>query len=426
MILFKTMRKHLILFTLISLISPSFAGLFEWVGGNFEHPPESLSTSLTQETRLWVDSILEPLDSNRMADVHVHLLGLDGDGSGAWVNSDLRKITQPKKYAQFKTYLSAAQVKDTNQTAQQSWDRFKSLVDHHPKKGKFFLFAFDMHYNPQGQVDSSMSTFHIPNELAWSRAQEDTSRYVPVISIHPYKPNAIKDLDQWGKKGVRFMKWLPNAMGMNPADSSIIPFYKKMAEYNITLISHSGEEHAVEADEHQAYGSPQAFKLPLSQGVKVILAHAATTGEFLDLEADPTQAEASQKVPAYQLLARMLDDPQYKGKLFLDISAISLYNHLGPQVDTLLQRQDWHDRMVDGSDYPLPAINFLIRTSKLQSKGYITQAEEEKLNEVYKVNPLLFDLLVKRVMKHPKTKQRLKPEAFHLPTEIGFSGAIRD
>jgi len=209
-------------------------------------------------------------------------------------------------------------------------------------------------------------------------------------------------------------------MGIPPIDSTLIPFYQKMKQYNMVLISHSGEEHAVDADEHQAYGSPLAFRLPLVLGVQVILAHAATTGHHID-ENHPEKI----KIPSYQLLARMLDNPKYQGKLFVDLSAISLYNHLGPQVDTLLQRNDWNVRMMDGSDYPLPAVNFLIRTSKLKSKGYINSEEREMLNEVYSYNPLLFDLLVKRVMKHPKLKTKLSPEAFHFPKSLP-SGAIRN
>lgn len=418
----QVLRPLLIL--LLMLMTQTQAGIFDWVGGQFDHAPKELRQELPLETQQWMDSLLADLDSTQMADVHVHLLSLGHDSSGAWVNPKLRQLSNPVQYAQFKTYLSAAQVSDTNQTSQQSWDRFQDLVRHHPKKGRFFLFAFDQHYSPQGVVDSSLTSFHIPNQLAWDRAQEDPKRYVPVISVHPYKAGAIQEVHYWGQKGVRYMKWLPNAMGMNPSDRSLIPFYQAMAQYDMVLISHSGEEHAVEADEHQAYGNPQAFKLPLETGVRVILAHAATTGEHHDLDKDPQQK--GDKVPSYQLLARMMDDPQYRDKLFLDLSAISLYNHLGPQVDTLLQRSDWHDRMMDGSDYPLPAVNFLIRTSKLRAQGYITSQEEEHLNRIYAINPLLFDLLTKRTMRHPKTKQRLSVSAFHLPKSLPLGQSIRN
>ncbi|MBT6326524.1 MAG: hypothetical protein HOJ35_11185, partial [Bdellovibrionales bacterium] len=51
--------------------------------------------------------------------------------------------------------------------------------------------------------------------------------------------------------------------------------------------------------------------------------------------------------------------------------------------------------------------------------GYITAKEKEILNEIYSYNPLLFDFVSKRLLKHPKTKQKLLPEAFELPKELG-------
>jgi len=58
---------------------------------------------------------------------------------------------------------------------------------------------------------------------------------------------------------------------------------------------------------------------------------------------------------------------------------------------TLLKRQDLHSRLVNGSDYPLPAINSLIWTRSLVRSGFITAEERQSLNEIYDYNPLLFD-----------------------------------
>ena len=69
--------------------------------------------------------------------------------------------------------------------------------------------------------------------------------FSPVISLHPYRPDAIDELDRWGKAGVKYIKWLPNAMGMDPANKAIEPFYRKMKEHNMILLSHGGEEQAV-------------------------------------------------------------------------------------------------------------------------------------------------------------------------------------
>jgi len=50
---------------------------------------------------------------------------------------------------------------------------------------------------------------------------------------------------------------------------------------------------------------------------------------------------------------------------------------------------------VNGSDYPLPAINIVVHTKKLVKMGFITSKERKILNEIYDYNPLLFDMLLK-------------------------------
>jgi len=41
------------------------------------------------------------------------------------------------------------------------------------------------------------------------------------------------------------------------------------------------------------------------------------------------------------------------------------FNRIGKPLTTILAREDLHERLINGSDYPLPAINFLIRTRSL-------------------------------------------------------------
>jgi len=79
---------------------------------------------------------------------------------------------------------------------------------------------------------------------------------------------------------------------------------------------------------------------------------------------------------------------------------------------TLLKRQDLHPRLVNGSDYPLPAVNFLIWTRSLVRDGFITATERNALNEIYDYNPLLFDFVLKRTLRHPQTKQKFAASMF--------------
>jgi mannonate dehydratase len=108
----------------------------------------------------------------------------------------------------------------------------------------------------------------------------------------------------------------------------------------------------------------------------------------------------------------MMDDARYRGRLFGDISAMLQFNRMPEPLLALLERPDLHPRLVNGSDYPLPAINWLIRTRSMARAGFITAEERQALNEIYDFNPLLFDFVLKRTLRHPETGQKLSPSIF--------------
>ena len=85
--------------------------------------------------------------------------------------------------------------------------------------------------------------------------------------------------------------------------------------------------------------------------------------------------------------------------LFGEISATTFFNRVDGTLATLLRRTDLHPRLVNGSDYPLPAINALIRTGKLESLGLITAEQRKILNEIDRHNPLAFDFALKRSVR---------------------------
>jgi mannonate dehydratase len=107
-----------------------------------------------------------------------------------------------------------------------------------------------------------------------------------------------------------------------------------------------------------------------------------------------------------------MDEPKYLGLVFGEISAMLQFNRMPVPFATLLTRQDLHPRLVNGSDYPLPAINALIHTRSLANDGFITADERQALNEIYDYNPLLFDFVLKRTARHPQTKQKLATSVF--------------
>jgi hypothetical protein len=171
---------------------------------------------------------------------------------------------------------------------------------------------------------------------------------------------------------------------------------------------------ALDADEDQRLGNPLLLRRPLDHGVKVIVAHCAGLGSNPDLD-DPQK----RLTPNFDLFVRLMDDKRYLGLVFGEISAMTQFNRLGRPLTTILSRENLHERLVNGSDYPLPAVNVLIRTRPLVRQGYITAAERECLNEIYDYNPLLFDFVLKRTIRSPGTQKRLPASVFMTNSGLG-------
>ena len=113
----------------------------------------------------------------------------------------------------------------------------------------------------------------------FSLADQYPDVFEPVVSVNPYRQDALDELERGAKRGARLVKWLPNAIGIDPADDLCDAFYRRMNELNLILLSHGGEEKAVEAEEDQKLGNPLLLRRPLEVGVKVIVAHCAGLGD---------------------------------------------------------------------------------------------------------------------------------------------------
>jgi len=90
--------------------------------------------------------------------------------------------------------------------------------------------------------------------------------------------------------------------------------------------------------------------------------------------------------------------PRGQARLFGDISAITLRNRPLSIVKTLLTRTDWHNRLLQGSDYPLPGILPLTAPATLAKAGLLPRDAVRDLERTREHNPLLFDLALKRLL----------------------------
>ncbi len=113
----------------------------------------------------------------------------------------------------------------------------------------------------------------------------------------------------------------------------------------------------------------------------------------------------------FELFSRMMGEPRYDGQLYGEISALTQANRTGKALETLISRQDWHTRLVNGSDYPLPGVMPLFTMRHFVKNRYINREQADILTEVRKHNVLLFDLVLKRCLH--LNGNRFSIEIFH-------------
>ena len=330
-------------------------------------------------------------------DCHVHLIGVGDNQSGIYVNPEMQSLLHPIQYSQFKMYMNASCAESG---AHENIDsgvvgRLGELLSGVPKGMKLMLLAFDYYHNERGQVMHEYSAFHTPNDYAQKIAASYPDRFEWIASIHPYRINSVELLGQAIKKGARALKWLPGAMGINPASPLCDPFYEALAKAKLPLLVHTGTEHAVETPGGQELGNPLLLRRALQHNVTVILAHCATTGQSIDLD----KGNAGPMVDNFSLFTRLMDQTKYEKLLYGDISAIVQVNREDGIVRSLVENQHWHHRLLFGSDYPLPGVIPLISTQRFVEQGGLAADVAAVLIEIRQHNVILYDFLLKRHLK---------------------------
>ena len=373
-------------------------------GASGKDPAKFFSEASPQAITL-VEKAWHGLPGEFINDFHVHVAG--GKEDGSFVSPSGKAISKISNHLKLAAYLSAAQVKDKTRIDDQYIPHLVKIARNSGHQMRLYLLAFDKHYDRNGNAALDKTEFYVPNDYVMKLSRQYPDIFSPVISVHPYRKDAIDELKKWADQGVRIVKWLPNVQGINPADEAIVPFYQAMKKYNMFLLTHAGEEYALDSHGQQHLGNPLLLRKPLDLGVKVIIAHCASAGKNKDLE-NPQK----KKIHNFDLFLRLMDEKKYEGLLFADISGVTQFNRMDVALSVLINRQDLHHRLLNGSDYPLPAINILIHTSKLAKEGYVTEEEQKALNEIFDYNPLLFDFVLKRTVRLPGTERRFSDIIF--------------
>ncbi|MGO8837028.1 MAG: amidohydrolase family protein [Limisphaerales bacterium] len=273
---------------------------------------------------------VEPVPAG-ILDMHCHIAGIGAGGSGCFVSPKLRNNWR------FNIYLHSFGVSRKELLAQGDRlvaDRISESLAKSQFVHQAVLLALDGVIGADGQLDTNRTEVYVPDEFVAAMAAQHTNLLFGA-SVNPYRPDALERLE-WAKAhGAVLVKWIPPIMEIDPGDPKLIPFYKKMAELNLPLLSHTGKEKSFSRADEQ-FGDPEKLRLPLSLGVTVIAAHAAS-GEKYQGERGPDR------------LARLMREFP---NLYTDISALTQINRAGCLKEALT-KAEFSGRLVYGTDYPL-------------------------------------------------------------------------
>lgn len=306
--------------------------------------------------------------------MHAHVAGLGGGGSGCFVSEKLRDNWR------FGIYLKSFGV--TRKELREHGDglmpeRISALLSKSELVSKAVLLAMDGVIAADGSLDLKRTEIYVPDEFVAAAA----AKYPNLLfgaSVNPYRKDALERLD-WAKKhGAVLVKWLPSIMDIDPADPKLVPFYKKLVELKLPLLTHAGRERSFSSSNDELC-DPEKLRLPLSLGVTVIAAHIASTGKY--------HGERST-----ERLARLMGDYP---NLYSDISSLTQLNKL-KYMKVALTRQEFKGRLLYGSDFPL------INTALVSPLYYALKLSPKKIAAILGTkNPWDRDVLLKRALGTP-------------------------
>jgi len=349
----------------------------------------------------------EDLEAAQVWDAHVHLIGTGDAGSGIYLNPRMESLLNPGMYARRLFFLNAGCVHEAKGSVDRAYvERMRNLADGMRPGTKLLLLAFDRVHDLRGAPDLERSTFYVPDAYARDTARAHPQYFEWAASIHPYRSDALAALAQAKREGARAVKWLPSAMGIDPASPRCAPFYDALRTHDLPLITHAGAERAVVGHDYDDYGNPLRLRRALDAGVRVVIAHCASMGEDRDLD----RGAEGPYVPSFALFERLMNEPRYEKNLYGDISAMTQLDRAGPALARVLQEERWHARLLNGSDYPLPGVMPIYSVDYLVSLKLIAPAAAPVLREIRLHNPLLFDFVLKRALR--SSGKRFAPRVF--------------
>ncbi|MDB5295203.1 MAG: metal-dependent hydrolase superfamily protein [Phycisphaerales bacterium] len=264
--------------------------------------------------------------------------------------------------------------------------RLVATIDGAEKLDAAVVLAFDAVYAADGTPDPGRTHLSVTNDYVIELA----GRHPKVLfgaSVHPYRRDAVAEVERCVRAGAVLMKWLPIVQDIDPADPRCLPFYEALAHHKLPLLSHTGGEKTLpNINPHVA--DPALLRPALDRGVTVVMAHCGTRS-------------APGETDYCDTFMRMAKEHE---RCFGDTAALSLptRSHAYPLI---LGDPAVRQKLVHGSDWPVPAVPPATRLPLRQTVAALRER-----------NWMRRDVMIKEALGFDAAYWRRAAEVLKLPT----------
>ncbi|GAC1517445.1 MAG: amidohydrolase family protein [Gemmatimonadaceae bacterium] len=204
-----------------------------------------------------------------------------------------------------------------------------------PELDAAVVLAFDAVHTSSGEIDRGRTHYVVSNDYV----AELVGRHPRLLfgaSVHPFRRDAVAEIERCVERGAVLLKWLPITQGFDPSDERCIPVYEALAHFGLPLLSHTGWEHTLPRID-RSVASPTLLVPALRRGVTVIAAHCGT-------------ARTPDGVDHLDDWMRMAQEHE---RFYGDTAALSMPGRWGAFA-RILGNATTRAKLIHGSDWPLP------------------------------------------------------------------------
>ena len=266
-------------------------------------------------------------------DCHVHVVGNGTGGTGCWYHPrGVTKFGAP--FLLCTVGLPAAAL--TGDLDRLYAERVLAFVRASSLDAAVIL-AQDEPYRDDGTKIADAGSFYVPNEfvLRLARAHRE---FLPAISIHPARRDALDELERGLAGGAVMLKCLPSCQNIDWNDPRHTRFLERMAASGLILLAHTGSERTLPVLTPRLADS-RVLTRALEIGVTCIAAHCGTGTMLLDRDHFEVFVEMTRRFPRLYGDNSALAGPTFR------LRPAELRRMLGPELA---------NRIIHGSDVPVP------------------------------------------------------------------------